>query len=70
MLTVEAINLGGYFKPQTNHSGFGFQVFEDDIVNSINAFRNVGVSYVLIDLVNNGGWFLHQYLAGEKSGHL
>ncbi|KAG6836074.1 hypothetical protein H0H93_011655 [Arthromyces matolae] len=52
-----------------------FDGFQADVVNAITAFKEAGVTQLLIDLTNNGGGFvclgqfLHQYLSGSKLGY-
>ncbi|TDL18401.1 hypothetical protein BD410DRAFT_500291 [Rickenella mellea] len=48
--------------------------FQTDTVSAIQGFKKAGVSHVLLDLTNNGGYiclgeFLHQYLAGSDFGY-
>ncbi|KAK0460733.1 uncharacterized protein EV420DRAFT_1641267 [Desarmillaria tabescens] len=66
-----------------NHTGvmfvgsFGgdFDAFMSDVVQSISAFQEAGVTRLLLDLTNNGGGFvclgqfLFQYLAGSSFGY-
>ncbi|KAF9256020.1 hypothetical protein L218DRAFT_882730 [Marasmius fiardii PR-910] len=52
-----------------------FDQFQADVVAAIDAFKEAGVTRLLIDLTNNGGGFvclgqfLFQYLAGSKIGY-
>ena len=53
----------------------GFFEFQTSIAQSIAAFKDAGVTRLLLDLTGNGGGFvclgqfLHQYLAGSSSGY-
>ena len=55
--------------------GGDFLQFQQDTVNAFAAFKDAGVTQLLIDLTNNGGGFvclgqfLHQFLAGSQSGY-
>ncbi|KAJ6588363.1 hypothetical protein B0H19DRAFT_1248035 [Mycena capillaripes] len=52
-----------------------FEGFQTDTVSAISAFKDAGVTRLIIDLSNNGGGFvclgqfLHQYLAGTRIGY-
>ncbi|KAG6864821.1 hypothetical protein C0991_006942, partial [Blastosporella zonata] len=52
-----------------------FDGFQTDVVSTITAFKEAGVSQLLLDLTNNGGGFvclgqfLHQYLSGSQFGY-
>ena len=55
--------------------GGDFLQFQQDTVNAFAAFKDAGVTQLLVDLTNNGGGFvclgqfLHQFLAGSQSGY-
>jgi len=65
----------GSFEPDVTLPNNGFTQFEQDIVDSIAAFKNASIEQVLIDLSNNGGgfvclgFFLHQFFAGTDIGY-
>ncbi len=52
-----------------------FDAFMSDTVQAINAFKDAGVTRLILDLTNNGGGFvclgqfLFQYLAGSSFGY-
>ncbi|KAJ7855118.1 hypothetical protein B0H14DRAFT_2754840 [Mycena olivaceomarginata] len=52
-----------------------FEGFQTDTASAIAAFKDAGVTRLIIDLTNNGGGFvclgqfLHQYLAGTRIGY-
>ncbi|KAJ7151448.1 hypothetical protein C8R43DRAFT_1005222 [Mycena crocata] len=55
--------------------GGDFEQFQTDTVSAISAFKEAGVTKLLVDVTNNGGGFvclgqfLHQYLVGTNFGY-